>query len=352
MTLPVTGSGFDFKNKNCDTIFYNDIDYQGKGIQLLRVKNMDKDISFNVRDPFSRKSEIEEINILMDFISINYGNIESLEDFFRFNGFLFKIGNESYSLFKCKDLFLISHRMKLLIELIDELSNEEADYNKLIKHTAYLLLVPSISLEADGAIVYESANIAGSYFTDDFVSEKSDYYDFENTFLEEDILYVDNYSWQNLYETYLHSHGEIDFEPINEIEFLSVIYANINHIDLKDTAVLNDEKVKLDSSDKIIILDAARKAIKQEIDHHLSNITPTYNSDSLEASWDIPDLITALYFSILFSNPNFKILKNCKNPNCINYFTVHKSNNRKMYCSTACGNAVSQRRFREKNKKD
>lgn len=100
------------------------------------------------------------------------------------------------------------------------------------------------------------------------------------------------------------------------------------------------------------ILDTARKILKEDIDHNLSNITPTYNSESLEASWDIPDLITALYFSILFLNPNFKIVKKCKNPNCINYFTVYKSNDRKMYCSDACGNAMSQRKFRERNKKE
>ena len=45
--------------------------------------------------------------------------------------------------------------------------------------------------------------------------------------------------------------------------------------------------------------------------------------------WQIPNLITAIYFAIFFLNPNFTLIKKCANPTCDEYFDVLKSNKRK-----------------------
>lgn len=344
MTLPITGSGFEFKNKKCDPIFYNEINSKGEEIHLLRVKSKEKDVNFTIKENLCREDDRNESDILMDFISIPFGDIESLEEFFNLNGFLFSIDYEEYSLFKCQDLFLISHRMQLLIEIINELRKDEPDYIKLVKHTSYLLLVPEVSLEVNGEAVYKTANIVNEDFDLHNLTSDSPLTSSDEDIIGENILYLDSCSMSGILTHYYERTNYYE-EPNYQVDFISTIYDYINYIDLRESTVLNIDKVS--NEIEPTILDTAKKIIKKEIDYHLSQVRPTYNVDLLEASWDIPDLITALYFSILFLNPNFKIIKRCANPKCINYFTVYESNDRKIYCSTRCGNAVSQKRFRE-----
>ena len=106
-----------------------------------------------------------------------------------------------------------------------------------------------------------------------------------------------------------------------------------------------------------LVLTVARNIIKKEIDYGVRRITPSYDSNQLIGGWNFPDLISALYFSIFFLNPNFTIVKKCENPTCSNYYTILNTDKRKMYCGIRCANAVSQRKARirkgekEKNKK-
>ena len=91
MDMPITDAGFDFLNEECDTIFFNDFDSKGNEIQLLRVKNKSDIIKFRIRENLFREGdEGKDKDILMDFISIKFGNIELLGEFLNLNGFLFK----------------------------------------------------------------------------------------------------------------------------------------------------------------------------------------------------------------------------------------------------------------------
>lgn len=354
MSLPVTNDGFDFKNKKCKSIFYNEIDSKGNKIDLLRIKNMDEDIDFLIRERLYRSSSmgISE-DVLMEFISIKYGDVKALEEFFKLNGFLFNIGSEDYSLFKCKDLFLLIHRVRTLSELIGELAKEpegksevdRPDIIKILRDSFYLLLTPPISFELDDKIIYKGLNMSDSYLD---VHGLTSSVPFSGTgdddHLGDDIIYWDSCLARNTLDNIL---TYTDYYENNSwlIYFLTSVYDFLEYIDLKGTAVLNTDKGISEHKDSIE--NAAKMIIKQEMDYHLASIRPTYNIEQLEASWDITDFISALYFSILFINPKFNIIKKCGKPDCINYFTVSKSNNRRIYCSKKCANAIAQRIFRQ-----
>ena len=70
----------------------------------------------------------------------------------------------------------------------------------------------------------------------------------------------------------------------------------------------------------------------------------------MSGSWKIPNLITAIYFSIFFLNPNFTLIKKCANPTCDAYFDVLNSNKKRIYCGPQCSNIISQRKYRKKSR--
>lgn len=346
MEMPITDAGFDFLNEKCSTIFFNDFDSKGNEIKLLRIKNENDIIEFRIRESLFRKGdEGKDRDILMDFISINFGNVRLLEEFIDLNGFLFEIRKEEYTLFKCKDLFLVIHRMKILTELIYELGKSRPDYLLILKNTFYLLLTPPISFKIDDKVVFSTPNMSNPDFDIYGLTSTEPFYEFNSEYeFREDVIYWDSYYTKGQLNNHL-TYTNYYENPNYQIDFLASVYDYLEYIDLKGTAVLNIEEVPFKYEPTI--LDAARDIVKKEMDLQLSKITPTYNAHKLEASWDIPDLITALYFSILFLSPKFQLIKKCKKPDCPNFFTVTKSNNRKIYCTRDCANAMSQRNYRE-----
>jgi len=346
MDMPITDAGFDFLNEECDTIFFNDFDSKGNEIQLLRVKNENDIIKFRIRENLFREGdEGKDKDVLMDFISIKFGDIELLGEFLNLNGFLFKIGKEEYSLFKCKDIFFIIHRMSILTKLIYELGRNIPDYLVILKSTFYLLLTPPISFRMNDKVVFSTPNMSNPDFDIYGLTSDVPFYEFnsEDEF-REDTIYWDSYYARKQLDNHF-AYTNYYENPNYQVDFLASVCDYLEYINLKETAVLNIEAVPFKYES--IILDTARNVIKKEMDSHLSKITPTYNPYELETSWDIPDLITVLYFSILFQNPKFRLIKKCKKPDCPNFFTVTKSNDRKIYCTRDCANTMSQRNYRK-----
>lgn len=351
MEMPITDAGFDFINEKCDTIFFNDFDSKGNEIKLLRVKDENDIIKFRIRENLFREGdEGKNKDLLMDFISIEFGDVELLEKFLNLNGFLFEIGKEEYSLFKCKDIFFIIHRMRILTELIYELGKNIPDYLVILKNTFYLLLTPPVSFKVNDKIVFSTPNMSNPDFDIYELTSDAPFYGFDSEDeFREDTVYWDSYYTRDQLNNHL-TYTNYYENPNYQIDFLASVSDYLEYIDIKETAVLNIEEVPFKCEPTI--LDAARNVIKVEMDHQLSKITPTYNPYKLETSWDIPDLITALYFSILFQNPKFRLIKKCKRPDCPNFFTVNKSNDRKIYCTRDCANTMSQRSYRKNHEND
>lgn len=150
---------------------------------------------------------------------------------------------------------------------------------------------------------------------------------------------------------YLFRHN-ISPETRAQISFLYKL-VNISGIDQINTkeGVVFTKKIQtiinaFDDELKSRLTNIAKHVIKTELDFNISRIRPSYNTDTLLGSWKIPDLLSAIYFSIFFLNPNFEIIKKCANSTCPNYYSVLHSNKRKKYCSQQCANAVNQRKSR------
>lgn len=106
----------------------------------------------------------------------------------------------------------------------------------------------------------------------------------------------------------------------------------------------------LDENLKKATIRVAKYVIKEELDYNLSVVTPSYDIRQMSPAWKIPDLFTALYFSIFYMNSSFEVFRLCANPSCRKPFRVETTRRNKKYCCDACRNAVGQRNYR-KNKK-
>lgn len=133
------------------------------------------------------------------------------------------------------------------------------------------------------------------------------------------------------------------------VDFVNAIITNPYSIDcgLK----LTEYKLNIDKPLKNAISKVAKNVLKQELDYNLSRVSPVYNSDTMTPSWSLPNLYTALWFSIFYLRTDYEIYRQCANPNCKRdrEFIVSATNRRKIYCCDACRNAAAQRRHNHKD---
>lgn len=117
----------------------------------------------------------------------------------------------------------------------------------------------------------------------------------------------------------------------------------------------NDDDVQfyehLDENLKKATLQVAKYIIKEELDYNLSAITPSYDIRQMAPAWRIPDLFSALYFSLFYMNSSQELFRLCANPSCRKPFRVETTRRNKKYCCDACRNAVGQRNYRNKKAK-
>jgi hypothetical protein len=114
-------------------------------------------------------------------------------------------------------------------------------------------------------------------------------------------------------------------------------------------AAINKEfNAEIDQKLKAALVDVAKLVIKDEINYAVSRIKPDYDESTLSGKWLIPDLYSALYFSVFYMNSNAEIYRKCENPSCGKYFLVKTTNQRKKYCSQSCANAANQRVYRKR----
>lgn len=99
-----------------------------------------------------------------------------------------------------------------------------------------------------------------------------------------------------------------------------------------------------------ILLRIVRQTITDELNYYMKGIHPTLNSDSLTTSWEIPDLLTALYYSLFFDLYNHQIYRVCLHPKCNNAFKVFSTNSRKRFCSKKCERSYQGILYRKKTK--
>lgn len=101
---------------------------------------------------------------------------------------------------------------------------------------------------------------------------------------------------------------------------------------------------------KQVLLKISKYLIEKELNHFLSEIKPKYDADTMRPNWKLPSLFSAMYLSLFYLDSNQAMYRVCQNINYNQLFLVSKTNQVKKYCCVYCTNAVSQRRYRQKNR--
>lgn len=373
-SLSISQNSFSFTNKSCDTKKNTLFDKEGKKQIQLRIRSDSENlIHFHYRQFLCKKTDFaQEHNILMDFISLPYGQEDKLVAFFDKNGFIFETPTSEYSLYKADDLHGIIRRIKNTVEIITELQNEKPNYGLLLQNCIYLLISERVIIDIADLSDTEKGNPIIIYRSCPFklydLLGKAPGPDPESRFFYDEEEYVYLFSkYENSKKTYkdyldysiglnfLFSH-DIHDELRKQVDFLYKIIeiSSIESIDTKNGVIFTKQISSiitlLTDELKENLIDIAKKIVKVEVDYNIKSIRASYDTGSFTSSWSVPNLLTALYFSIFFLNPNFEIVKKCNNPSCAYYFSVLKSNRRKKYCSQQCANAMSQRKSRERKK--
>ncbi|WP_310604221.1 CGNR zinc finger domain-containing protein, partial [Anaerosporobacter sp.] len=125
---------------------------------------------------------------------------------------------------------------------------------------------------------------------------------------------------------------------------------NINESGIIKTGERLNSNTKFNECFQLKLIEIAKITIKEEFDFELYGIHPIYNIETMSPYWEIPNLLTALYFALFYTRPDYEVYRKCSNPNCNRLFKVKTTNSRKQYHDTACQNAAAQMRHRKVKK--
>lgn len=121
-------------------------------------------------------------------------------------------------------------------------------------------------------------------------------------------------------------------------------------VKLKNNTDLNRNE-KFNDKFKAVLRELAEITIKNELDHMTSLIRPSYDIKSKTMGWHIPDLYTAIYYSISLTYGQNTVYRVCADPYCRGNFPISVSNDRRIYCSAECQQRGAQRIMRAAEKR-
>lgn len=339
-------------------------------------------------------------NVTEAFLSLDLTDVQKVREFInRYGCFVNIPDNEKYHSINFAHLRRILNRFQLVVGMISELGKSTPNYNTLANSILRLQFEPPHKVEILGASDYiESCQhpIANYWYDKDVkkythyrdpkyddipsyvLDAMDDNYEKDDAFIGHSITYFEPEHFHLELEQYMSARDlEIDpwaramlklrsfyscWYPFEEnakllIHFLAnLVMKEENILDWTDGALAispewdcNTHKL-FTPRHKEVILHLARITIKEEFDKALEQVHPTYNAEEMTPGWVIPNLYTALYFSIFYTNPKYEMFRHCANPGCNMVFKVRTSNSRKLYCCLACQNAAAQARHRTKIK--
>lgn len=362
--------------------------------EQLSVKNSDEKLSFFLNSEQGLSLDtgrkiLKKNNVVGEFIKLEDYDLTALKNFIEKYGYFFKLSSsEQYKKVDLKDIYRLKNRFKSLIHLLYALHNEELrDYKDVLNAIYLLLFTFQISNERkakqfniinllfhfpkyeeftssyDRVIVKTNADGFESSFyrIDDFAMEDEvfeiaiqDYHDF----------IADSNNHHSLSRTLLkafkNKHLIKQKEDRMIIDFLFHMWVDFEVIYVKDmlfedilnAQVYEDFNNKASKKMKQLSLNIAKYLISKELNNALSGLVPSYDFEKLRPCWKIPNLYTALYFTIFNLDSSSSIIRKCDNVNCGEYFIVSKSNKKKRFCCEHCAKAVSQRNYSAKKKKN
>lgn len=398
MTLSDTfKSAFIFESYKSITDYNDVVDLNtGNKIKSLVIRN---DVSKNFRAAYIYGEGLKEIrrqrandknNILGEFLGIEKNDINSVMSFFDKYGFLFDLsGYDQYVNVDIEDIMYLKENLEALINLLNAQDSSEINYKKLLNSVLFLLLKEDREIKINDETVYESThnrfliniknatkvnlmegdNIVHVPRNDggndivcrvkDSISESGyhniNVHDYDE-FLEDDQQCLE--FARQIFKAYVVKDSTV-FTNIEGlvIEFLFHFVQKVSLINLEsislDMSFQDECYTKLESKECVALTEALHKIskflIEKELNYHLSEIRPVYNVETMQANWNLPSLLSAMYLSLFYLDSRQASYRACQNINCGQFFLVSRTNSIKKYCCVYCTNAVSQRKYRHKN---
>lgn len=397
--LSMSGNLFTFSSYACECRVDVNHTSDGKERKTLRIRAQ-KDLP--LRFAYVPQEGIVKLNVktgtkisnhLIDqLLSLPDNDINKTIEFFEEYGFFIPISTDEFEAFKFDDIFLVLRRMRAIVKLITMLQAPQKDYKIILALYIFLVFAPQVKIYSKSNIgaKFESCihNVQQLISTAEGIRENeaflhtapngdiiNNYYDIPDTIRTSSfhMSYIDYHeivthpnwelipkdnecvAYRPIVKLYKNCHN-IPIELRKQIDFLYHFQENISIIKSVGTnsQILFHRDIDgyynnfFDKDMKVALLDAAKQAVKEEINHALYSVTPDYNVDTMSASWYIPDFIAALYFSVFYMRSNMEIYRKCSNPSCENYFRVNTTNNKRKYCCPQCANTTAQRMHRKK----
>ena len=330
---------------------------------------------------------VDQENILGKFAGIKSGDQKALVSFFNQYGFLFPISHERLESFSFEVLFAIQKRVSVTLDLMGMLQETRVPYIKIMSAVCWLTLADRIEINPsdDGSEPFRTCahsyteflhkQVQGQYDSlavDPYVQNEIDVSDsiypptvkISLTGLENDALLVESKTHPPFLSKYAATvvytsemgHMDSDRIVIDYFYHLAQEMGEITSVgsepsELRFAGIERPLSEKLTPAMRKATLDVAKIIIKEEMDYAVNAIYPSYDTKTMSASWRIPDLYSALFFSIFYMRPETELYRRCENPSCGVYFLVATTNSRRKYCSPACSNAMQQRKIRARKKK-
>lgn len=357
---------------------------QEKGDCLLKFAYMPREGLVRVDDV---TGSVLSKNILGELISIKDGDRNKLIKFFSDYGFFVSVSGDALETYKFEEIFAVQKRIKETLHLMSLLQEPYVQYKKMLSIITWLIFSDRVSLHSvsDGGAVLETC--VHGYIDEMKKGNRADYsyegYDpysnqtitvedsilkgtqnvsiseFENaSFITEagnnqDIV-LSSYNASFLYLFHQGCPSEIR-KVIDYYYHVTKEIGDVISFDDKGDAVFNcpdgEFNSRFNKQLREATLEVAKIIIKEELDYAINAIYPSYDIETMSAAWKIPDLYSALFFSIFYMKPELEIYRKCENSNCECYFLVSTTNSRRKYCSDECSNAMQQRNYRKRKKK-
>ncbi len=323
---------------------------------------------------------VAEENILGKFIKLSDLPTSSFESFFKRNGFIFPLSDSGYNEIDPGALRGIVEKLRYTVELMSETSAVQKDYERILLLSLLLLFNHDISFQTSVMDqpykVYEHelmslikddkwASIPETTFATIIRSRPEDYraYDmvYENTKVYDNELYTEIKSgyadtatlFKVIFYLHVNYHGDEDTKFL--IDFLYNYMKDVGEIEDINykNGIAYKGKPKIDGlTDRLknAMIRFAQIIIGNEINANLSGIYPYYNRATMEPSWRVESLLSAMYFSMFYIRPDLELYRQC--PRCGTYFLVKTTSTRKKYCSSSCCNAQTQETYRRTHPKN
>ena len=320
---------------------------------------------------------IEEENILGSLIALPKKQQKDFYAFVRDNSFLFPVPQNAYEEFDARLAFYIIDRLRLTVELMTAANEIRKDYQKIFLYIFQLLTAADVTINTE--LMEEEYHSCHHSYIDLLqdppvtLSNQHQQEAFDgDTFKVRDTLYGEYNMHVGEYNDIIGGYSAVPGH--NDPLFKSVTAMYLNHegseIERKITDVLfhyfNEVGIitpthgwtyydapkseNITDTMKDSLGEIANYIVAQEINSNLRGIHPVYNSQKMMPSWKVDTLLSAVYFSIFYLNPNLELYRQCANPRCGKYFLVRTTSTKKKYCSTKCCNRVTQDTYR-KNKR-